>query len=117
MIADRRRGRLHEEDFLAAYGFEKLHHYVAVWIPVHDTSTDLTAQLGRNQSCQRRVGRACEIANSLFTLASGRVVSQPDGSQPVTCVEPGARTVDAIRSVALTGINFSRCQFCQKGLS
>jgi hypothetical protein len=60
MIADRRRSRLHEEDFLAAYGFEKLHHYVAVWIPVHDTSTDLTAQLGCNQSCQRRVGRACE---------------------------------------------------------
>jgi hypothetical protein len=60
---------LHEEDFLAAYGFEKLHHYVAVWIPVHDTSTDLTAQLGRNQSCQRRLAVPVKIANSLFTLA------------------------------------------------
>jgi hypothetical protein len=69
MIADRRRSRLHEEDFLAAYGFEKLHHYVAVWIPVHDTSTDLTAQLGRNQSCQRRLAVPVKIANSLFTLA------------------------------------------------
>jgi hypothetical protein len=69
MITDRRRSRLHEEDFLAAYGFEKLHHYVAVWIPVHDTSTDLTAQLGRNQSCQRRLAVPVKIANSLFTLA------------------------------------------------
>jgi len=69
MITDRRRSRLHEEDLLAAYGFEKLHHYVAVWIPVHDTSTDLTAQLGRNQSCQRRLAVPVKIANSLFTLA------------------------------------------------
>jgi hypothetical protein len=69
MIADRRRSRLHEEDFLAAYGFEKLHHYVAVWILVHDTSTDLTAQLGRNQSCHRRLALPVKIANSLFTLA------------------------------------------------
>jgi hypothetical protein len=69
MITDRRRSRLHEEDFLAAYGFEKLHHYVAVWIPVHDTSTDLTAHLGRNQSCQRRLAVPVKIANSLFTLA------------------------------------------------
>jgi hypothetical protein len=69
MITDRRRSRLHEEDFLAANGFEKLHHYVAVWIPVHDTSTDLTAQLGRNQSCQRRLAVPVKIANSLFTLA------------------------------------------------
>ena len=117
MITDRRRSRLHEEDFLAAYGFEKLHHYVAVWIPVHDTSTDLTAQLGRNQSCQRRLAVPVKIANSLFMLARAELLSQPDDSQPVTCVEPGARTVDAIRSVALTGINFSRCQFCQKALS
>ena len=69
MITDRRRSRLHEEDFLAAYGFEKLHRHVAVWIPVHDTSTDLTAQLGRNQSCQRRLAVPVKIANSLFTLA------------------------------------------------
>lgn len=89
MITDRRRSRLHEEDFLAAYGFEKLHHYVAVWIPVHDTSTDLTAQLGRNQSCQRRLAVPVKIANSLFTLARAELFR----NQMIVSLSPASNRV------------------------
>jgi hypothetical protein len=60
VIVDRRRGRLHDKDLLAAYGVEKLHGNLAVGISIHDTAADLSAQLARDRSAQRWVGRTGE---------------------------------------------------------
>jgi hypothetical protein len=60
VIVDRRRGRLHKEDLLTAHGLEKLDGSVAVWIPIHDTGADPSAQLARYRRTQVRVGRAAE---------------------------------------------------------
>jgi hypothetical protein len=60
MIIDRRRGRLREEDLLAAYAVEKLHGNVAVGISIHHTGADPDAQAARDRRSQSRVGRASE---------------------------------------------------------
>ena len=43
MIVDWRRGRLHEEDLLAANRVEKLHRNVTVRITIDDAGADLRA--------------------------------------------------------------------------
>jgi len=55
-----RRRRLHEKDFLTAYGFEQPHRHVAVRIPLHQTATDRNAKHARDHCCQRGVGCAGE---------------------------------------------------------
>src|ERR1700680_177195 len=42
------------------HGLEKLDGNVAVWIPIHDTGADPSAQLARYRRTQVRVGRAAE---------------------------------------------------------
>jgi hypothetical protein len=52
-------------------GLEKLDGNVAVWIPIHDTGADPSAQLARYRRTQVRLAVPLKIMNSLFTLASG----------------------------------------------
>jgi hypothetical protein len=49
VIVDRRRGRLHEKDLLAAYGVEKLHGNLAVGISIHDTGQRWVDRTGENR--------------------------------------------------------------------
>src|SRR3979409_836481 len=60
VIVDRRQGRLHEKDLLAAYGVEKLHGTLAGGISIPVPTADLSAQLARDRSAQRWVGRTGE---------------------------------------------------------
>ena len=77
MIVDWRRGRLHEEDLLAANRVEKLHRNVTVRITIDDAGADLRAELTRYRRGQSRVGAAAENRELV-----SHVTLRPSGNHP-----------------------------------
>src|ERR1700704_1655675 len=105
MVAYWRRRRLHEKDVLTAHAFQQLHCHIAVWIPIHYASAQLSAKLASNPSRQRWVDRAGEDRKLSRDVSSCNHACLSADARLLHCPPLEARIDRARLKNALIGIN------------